>query len=1091
MTGPRETRPSPAAPPGSADPEPKKNTMNDMDKSTEKLLAALHERAKELNCLYRVDEILSWKDVPEDAVFRALVDALPPGWQYPEVCQARLTVGPEVYQPPDYRQTPWTMATEIYEQGEAIGEIAVSYTEEKPEVFEGPFLQEEYRLIDAISERIGLYLIQKRLRTHHASWQNAVEELSSTERKPWSVLLDFLQQTDPSLLQRITRKMINHLCWNGVTEANALLQEGAQDDRQAPEAEDENRPRRRRRLTDSVDLTRRTFEIALRHLREEDVVRNIQAWINEENSTFLIKSLENPGTGLAELAEAVRRFQNASIEESELAPAVAMSLRVALLRRFFVDQLEFINVAKNYVEVKDFYDLVQRIIYPSRSQGKLGGKGAGLFLAVLAIRKSPEHAEQFRNLKIPKTWYVASDGILDFIQHNNLNEVYNRKYMEIERVRQDYPHIIQLFKNSEFTSELVKGLSAALDDFEDQPLIVRSSSMLEDRVGSSFSGKYKSLFLANQGTKKERLDALLDAVAEVYASVFGPDPIEYRAQRGLLDFREEMGIMIEEVVGTRVGRYFFPAFSGVAFCNNEFRWSPRIRLEDGLVRMVPGLGTRAVDRLGDDYPVLISPGQPGLRINVTADEIVRYSPSRMDVINLESNAFETVNVRDVLREYGESYPGARRLVSIVEGDRVREPRGLEPDWKRDDLVVTFDTLLSKTPFIGQIHSLLQVLREKLGMPVDIEFAHDGRDLYLLQCRSQSGSEEHAPAPIPRDLPRDKILFSATRYVTNGRIANITHLVYVDPDAYGEISDPRTLKDVARAVGKLNTVLPKRQFILLGPGRWGSRGDVKLGVGVTYSDINNTAILLEIARRKGNYVPELSFGTHFFQDLVESDIRYLPLYPDEEGNAFNQLFFTRARNILPDILPQFAHVADTVRVIDVPSETGGEVVEVLMNADLDEAVGILGPPGRGGEEPLVVREPSTAPSQNHWRWRMRMARRIARLLEPERFGVKAIYVFGSTKNGTAGPKSDIDLLIHVEGDEERTERLTVWLEGWSRALAEMNYLRTGYATEGLLDVHLVTDADIEARTSYAAKIGAVTDSAKPLLLGPQGTTPRES
>jgi pyruvate,water dikinase len=1066
--------------------------MNETDKSTERLLAALHERAKELNCLYRVDEILSWEDASEETVFRALVDALPPGWQYPEVCQARISIGSSAYQPEDYRETPWSMHTQIFAQGEPVGDITVLYTQEMPPSYEGPFLKEELRLINAISERIGLYLIQKRLRSYHESWQNAVEGLTSTERKPWAVLLDFLQQTDPSLLQRITRKMINHLCWNGVAEANALLQEGVQDEaRPSAEDEDENRPQERHQLRDSVDLTRRTFEIALRHLREEDVVRNIQAWINEENSTFLIKSLENPGTGLAELADAVRRFQNASIEESELSPAVAMSLRVALLRRFFVDQLEFINVAKKYVEVKDFYDLVQRIIYPSRSQGKLGGKGAGLFLAVQVIRKSPEHHELFKNLKVPKTWYVASDGILDFIQHNNLNEVYNRKYMEIERVRQDYPHIIQLFKNSEFTSELVKGLSAALDDFEDRPLIVRSSSMLEDRVGSSFSGKYKSLFVANRGTKKERLDALLDAIAEVYASVFGPDPIEYRAQRGLLDFREEMGIMIEEVVGTRVGKYFFPAFSGVAFSNNEFRWSPRIKLEDGLVRMVPGLGTRAVDRLGDDYPVLMSPGQPGLRINVTADEIERYSPKKMDVINLEKNVFETVDVRDVLREYGDSYPGARRIVSLVEGDRIREPRGLEPDWQGDDLVVTFESLFTRTPFIGQIQALLTFLREKLGMPVDIEFAHDGQDLYLLQCRSQSGSEEHAPAPIPRDLPRDKVLFTAHRYVTNGRIPNITHLVYVNPEAYGEIPDPRILKDVARAVGKLNTVLPKRQFILMGPGRWGSRGDIKLGVGVTYSDINNTAILMEIARRKGNYVPELSFGTHFFQDLVESDIRYLPLYPDEEGITFNELFFTRSRNILPEILPQFAHVADTVRVIDVPKQTGGNVIEVLMNADLDEAVGILGTPGQPGQEPQVSRDVAVAPSEDHWRWRMRMARRIARLLDPERFEVQAIYIFGSTKNGTAGPKSDIDLLVHVRGDAGRTEALTTWLDGWSRALAEMNYLRTGYATEGLLDVHLVTDEDIARKTSYAAKIGAVTDSAKAMPLGPQGVLPGDS
>jgi pyruvate, water dikinase len=234
---------------------------------------------------------------------------------------------------------------------------------------------------------------------------------------------------------------------------------------------------------------------------------------------------------------------------------------------------------------------------------------------------------------VPKTWYITSDGILSFIHYNNLEEVFNQKYLDIEQVREEYPSIIQVFKNSYFSPEFIKGLSMALDEFGDIPLIVRSSSLLEDSMNAAFSGKYKSLFLANSGTKAERLEALLDAIAEVYASTFGPDPIEYRAERGLLDFHEEMGIMIQEVVGTQVGKYYMPAWSGVAFSHNEFRWSPRIRREDGLIRLVPGLGTRAVDRVGDDYPVLIAPGQPALRVNITPDETVRYSPKKIDVIN--------------------------------------------------------------------------------------------------------------------------------------------------------------------------------------------------------------------------------------------------------------------------------------------------------------------------------------------------------------------------------------------------------------------------------------------------------------------------
>jgi len=359
--------------------------------------------------------------------------------------------------------------------------------------------------------------------------------------------------------------------------------------------------------------------------------------------------------------------------------------------------------------------------------------------------------------------------------------------------------------------------------------------------------------------------------------------------------------------------------------------------------MVAGLGTRAVDRVSDDYPILVSPGQPGLRVNVTTDEAERYSPKRADVIDLETNTFETIDLHDLLRAHGEKYRLARRLVSVMQGDELREPMGLEPDWGADHFVVTFEGLIGKTPFLRQIRTLFTLLSEQLGMPVDVEFASDGSDLYILQCRAQSRSEEHAPDPIPRDLPKSKILFSARRYVANGRVPPISHIVYVDPDGYGRLSSHEDLTDVARAVGKLNAMLPKRRFVLIGPGRWGSRGDIKLGVNVTYSDINNTAMLVEVARKKGNYVPELSFGTHFFQDLVEAGIRYLPLYPDEPDTVFQECFFTRSTNVLPEMLPEFAHLAETLKVIDVPRESDGEVLRVLMNADLEQAVGFLATP----------------------------------------------------------------------------------------------------------------------------------------------------
>ncbi len=1055
--------------------------MSPSERSLDDILRALQERAKELNCLYRVDEVLNRKDVDWSSALRELVQIVPRGWQYPDQCVARITLEGRVFEPADFQETAWGQHADIVFEGETAGEISVYYTERMPNADEGPFLHEERRLINAIAERIGYLLLQRQLRRAMPAPKDGPTSDGATRR--WGVILDFLKSTDRRLLRRISRRMINHLCWNDVKDAERLLLEFA------PEApfpqgngSGENQPRTRAHLRDLDTLAETTFELASRHLSEEEVFACIQSWIKEDKASFLSSALENLDTPLQAIADAVERFHSLSVTEDELPMAVQIGLRVALMRRFFSDQLDLLKRAKDYVTLEDFHNLIRRVVFLPQSHGKLGGKSAGLFVASRIVARSPDYQNVLSGIKVPKTWYVTSDGLQQLLQYNNMEDVYDHKYREIDQIRHEYPSLVQIFKSCSFPPELTKNLAVALDAFEGRPIIVRSSSLLEDRVGSAFSGKYKSLFLANKGTKRERLAALQDAIAEVYASVFGPDPIEYRAERNLLDVHEEMGIMIQEVVGRKLGPYFLPAFSGVAFSHNEFRWSSRIKREDGLIRMVPGLGTRAVDRIADDYPVLVSPGQPGLRANVTPDEILRYSPKKVDVINLETREFETIELSDLLRAHGNDYPQIRKLVSKVSEGHVRAPMGLRLDFENDTWVANFEGLLSDTPFVVQVRTLLRLLQERLGVAVDIEFASDGESFYLLQCRAQGHAAHSASAPIPVDVQSERVVFTANRYVSNGHVPDVTHVVYVDHDAYASLPDLASMREVGTVVGRLNALLPKRQFILMGPGRWGSRGDIKMGVGVTYSQINNCSVLVEIARQKGNYVPDLSFGTHFFQDLVEADIRYLPLYPDDTRVVFNEAFFRESENMLERLLPDAAPLAAVVRVIDVPREAGGQVLRVLMNADLDSAMGLLTPPEAGIPEPTPEERPAEHSSEDHWRWRMRMAERIGRELDPQRFGVQALYVFGSTKNATAGPGSDLDLLVHFVGDDRQRECLTLWLEGWSQCLSEMNYLKTGYQTDRLLDVHLVTDEDIAAGTSYAAKIGAVTDAARPLPLG---------
>jgi hypothetical protein len=542
--------------------------------------------------------------------------------------------------------------------------------------------------------------------------------------------------------------------------------------------------------------------------------------------------------------------------------------------------------------------------------------------------------------------------------------------------------------------------------------------------------------------------------------------------------------MIQQVVGTKVGKYFFPAYAGVAFSRNEFRWSPRIRREDGLLRLVPGLGTRAVDRVSDDYPVLVAPSQPNLRVNVSVDDIVRYSPKRIDVIDLEDNTFVTKDIREILSEVGHEFPALTNIFSIYQDGLLQRPMGLATDFGKSDAIVTFDGLISGTPFMLQLEAILKTLSSAMGIPVDIEFASTGKDFYLLQCRPQSQAAEGIAMEIPANIPDEAVLFTAGKYVPNGCVNDIAHIVYIDPDKYGEIAKYAELLLVGQAVGRLNKILPRHQFILMGPGRWGSRGDIKLGVRVTYSDINNSAMLIEVARKKGNYVPDVSFGTHFFQDLVESGIRYLPIYPDDPGIKFNEHFLLTAPNKLGEFCPECAQLTDAIRVIDVPEATGGKILRVLMNADRELAVGLFASPDSAMRTSCETGLPAVREGEDHTRWRERMAERIAYHCGTHPWGVKGVYVINGNESGEVGPDSPIRLVVHFLGSGKQRKELETWLQGWSLSLAEMNYFRTGFHSSGLLDVHYITDEKVRGEKDVALRIKAPSDVVRELPLGPK-------
>ena len=615
---------------------------------------------------------------------------------------------------------------------------------------------------------------------------------------------------------------------------------------------------------------------------------------------------------------------------------------VVLIKAMISDQLSFVRVAREYITIKDLKEIRAHRF----GRGKIGGKAAGMYLAYKILQR---HARQRgldidRYLTIPESWYLASDVFYDFHSSNGLFRYMNQKYKRPEQMMADYPQAYNAYLNSHLPADICAQLEQFLSEVGKTPLIVRSSSLLEDNFDTSFAGKYDSFFLPNQGTVEENLRELERAIIKVYASVIRPEALIYRERMGLTDYDERMAVLIQKVEGQRHGRYFFPDFAGVGFSFNPFVWSKRIDREAGLLRLVVGLGTRAVDRVGSDYPRMVALSHPELRPTGGAQMLRRYSQHHIDVLDLEANEFKTLPISEVI---GPKHPALSAVFSVTEDGSVRQIK--RPLMKMDpgEVVVTFDNMLTSGDFAEVMRETLSILEEAYKRPVDIEFA--GRVLAthpqpqtritLLQCRPLSKRLEGRSVEIPTDIPEEDIIFTAQQQVPHGCVEDVQYIVYVDPRAYAQISKPHLRIEVGQAIGRLNHALSGKSFILMGPGRWGT-SNIQLGVKVTYADIYNTKVLVQIAYSEEGSTPEVSYGTHFFQDLVEANIYPLPLYPDDPETIFNEDFFQSAPNCLSEILPADARFEQYIKVIDVPATCGGAMLTVIMNSEEDRAMGFL-------------------------------------------------------------------------------------------------------------------------------------------------------
>jgi pyruvate, water dikinase len=618
--------------------------------------------------------------------------------------------------------------------------------------------------------------------------------------------------------------------------------------------------------------------------------------------------------------EAVERGQSPRENSSDL-------LR-ALLRMIVTRDDRVLQLAEKYLTLGDVLAVWKRMI----GSGLIGGKSVGMLLARAILKKSDPRWNEL--LEAHDSFFIGSDVFYTFLVQNGcwwLRQKQTNPASFLDGVEEARRRILM----GTFSEPMRKEFADMLDYFGQSPIIVRSSSLLEDNFGNAFAGKYESVFCANQGPHQKRLEDFMSAVRTIYASTMSEKALRYRAQRGILERDEQMSLLVQRVSGIRHGSLFFPHTAGVGLSFNPYVWNQYIDPNAGLLRLVFGLGTRAVDRSDDDYTRVVALNAPDRRPETDSEEVRQYSQHKADVIDLEANQLVSNSFVDIARQ-----SPALPLDLFAERDQslatLAAERGLGDvfPW-----VLTFGRLLTETPFVEDMRWMLDILQKAYEYPVDTEFtanffAPDRYRINLVQCRPLQVASGGAVAQPPRDIAKENLIIEAHGAVIGrSRACSIDRLVYVVPSVYGQLPIGDRYS-VARLIGRLvhvSELQPPKTIMLVGPGRWGTTTP-SLGVPVSFAEIDKVAVLCEIVAMREDLVPDVSLGTHFFNELVEFDLLYLALFPNRKENYWNRSLLENSPNLLLDLLPDAARWTDAVRVMETTDSSFGLGSKIKLNAN---------------------------------------------------------------------------------------------------------------------------------------------------------------
>lgn len=561
-----------------------------------------------------------------------------------------------------------------------------------------------------------------------------------------------------------------------------------------------------------------------------------------------------------------------------------------------------------YFTPKDFRKVTERRI----GGGLIGGKACGLLVARKLIKVRMPEYENY--IEPHNSFFIGSGVFCEYLKQNDCEELREKQRREKEQFK-EASELRKRLRNGSFSDGIMEALQKVAEHYENTPIIVRSSSFLEDGYGNAFSGKYESIFCTNQGSREKRLEELADAVRQVYASMLNVSAIEYRKKRKLLGADEQMALLVQKVEGNRQGDYYFPAAAGMGCSYNPYKWMEHMNPDAGMLRMVMGLGTRAVERTPGDYPRLVGLDRAQANIRTTIADRHKFSQRQVDVLDLCENKL----ISQPLEKITPDLPEWQKKLVL---SRDTEAEDLLAQRGRYQKIYFADCqgLIDKSEFIELMRKMLKMLEEEYGRPVDVEFAvcspkEKEWRVNLLQCRPLQVSVSEQ-VEIPEGID-DELLFDVRRTsMRRSKEEKIDRIIWVDPQKYYEC--PYLAKPmVGRMIGKINRYYEEedKKLMLLVPGRIGTSSP-ELGVPVVYADISQFSAICEVAYGAAGYRPELSYGSHMFQDLVEADVYYGAINENSKTRLYQPQLLANYKEVFLELWPGEKELSEIIKVYDV-------------------------------------------------------------------------------------------------------------------------------------------------------------------------------